>query len=209
MTASAYCTRSDVDDVLSGGSLPNPGRLIADVATSTDIMSLDGHGLNDGTELVFRAESGGSLPAPLVAGTTYYALRASDSTFRVAATSGGSPIDFTTAGSLVVVTRPLPYQAAIQWGAALIDEHLAGNQVQLTAPYPQTVIAANAELAAWKLLAFTGQASVRLADVITNTMKLLDMWVKGKPVRGPIVPPSANLAVTSIGSSGPPGGTIP
>ena len=42
---------------------------------------------------------GGGAPAPLVAGTTYYIINNTGSTFQLAATSGGSAIDITTTGS--------------------------------------------------------------------------------------------------------------
>ena len=201
MTApSAYCVDADVYELggLPRGALPNPGRLIAEVSTGTEILTLDGHGFRAGAKLLFRPEGGGSLPAPLVAGTTYYALPLTDSTFQVAATSGGSPINLTTAGSRVVVSTPLPMAGAIEWASALIDDMLPAHAVPLTSPYPAIVVATAAELAAWRLLSFTGGASAdALSTRLANAQRVIDRWAKGLPIRGANVPPAAGLAVVA------------
>jgi hypothetical protein len=62
----------------------------------TDVIT--GATLINGT-VVFFGNSGGALPDPLVAGTRYYVVNTSGSTFKVAATSGGAAIDLTTAGT--------------------------------------------------------------------------------------------------------------
>ena len=62
--APQYCTEADLYDYgLPRGSLPNPGRIVAEVASGTEILTLDGHGFRDDSELLFRAEAGGSLPS--------------------------------------------------------------------------------------------------------------------------------------------------
>ena len=83
--------------------LSNPARPIADVVSATDVLTCSAHGFTLNSVLTFRAEEGGSLPAPLVEGTTYYAIPLTDSTFSVASTPNGAPIDLTTSGSNIVV----------------------------------------------------------------------------------------------------------
>ena len=86
----AYATRSDVYKYgLPRGMLANPGRLCASVLASTNAFELDGHGFETDDPILLRAEGTGAMPAPLVAGTTYYAIRVSESIFRIAATPAG------------------------------------------------------------------------------------------------------------------------
>lgn len=214
---SEYCTKDDLYEAgLQRGALPNPGRLVAAVDIATDTLTLDGHGFRADAELLFRAEAGGSLPSPLVAGTTYYALVVSDATFRVSATAGGSAINLTTAGSLIVVSTPVPFTAAIRRASALVDDMLPAHVVPLTAPYPVVVVAVTADLAIAVLGALTGGSS---ADFVTlklaGAQKILDRWGKGIPIRGANAPPGAGLAAvaatTAVDPLGwiPTGGTIP
>src|SRR5262249_52923218 len=68
--------------------------------SGTDVITTGLFGLSDNTPItVFN--SGGALPAPLVAGTTYYTRDSvpSSKTFKLAATPGGSAINLTTNGS--------------------------------------------------------------------------------------------------------------
>lgn len=217
VVASEYCTKPDLYDAgLARGTLPNPGRLVASVDTSADLLTLDGHGFRADAELLFRAETGGSLPSPLVAGTTYYADAVSDSTFKVRASAGGAAINLTTAGSLIVVSTPVPFTAAIRRASAMVDDMLPAHLVPLTAPYPVVVVAVTADLAIAVLGMLTGGSS---SDFVTEKLaaaqKILDRWAKGVPIRGAIVPPAAGLAavttVTGLDSRGwiPTGGTLP
>lgn len=208
---SAYCTAADLYKAgLPRGALPNPGRLVAAVATGTEIMTLDGHGFADGDELLFRAESGGSLPSPLVAGTTYYAVPLTDATFQVAATPGGSPINLTSSGSNIIVSTPLPIAEAIEYASGLVDDFLVGHGVPLSAPYPITVVSATADLAIARLCESTGGASLEFIEAKkASGQKHLERWAKGIPLRGAIVPPSANLAVVSSAAGTDPRGWLP
>jgi hypothetical protein len=73
-----------------------PGTL--SVASST--ITLNGHGLSANDPVRVWA-IGGSLPSPLVQGTSYYVVGGSltSNTFQVSATSGGGAITLTTTGS--------------------------------------------------------------------------------------------------------------
>lgn len=212
MTAlSAYCSAADLYDAgLQRGALPSPGRLVAAINATTNVLSLDGHGFRDDAELLFRAETGGSMPSPLVAGTTYYAIVLTDATCQVAATAGGAAIDITTEGSLVVVSTPLPTQAAIEWASGMVDDFLPAHVVPLDAPYPAVVIAVTADLAVARLGVITGGSSADfIATKLAAAQKMLDRWAKGLPIRGAIVPTAAGLSTVAAATATDPRGWIP
>lgn len=65
---------------------------------STNIFTISAHGFSNGDEIKLE-NSGGALPAPLVAGTSYFVRDVTTNTFKLAATLGGSAIDITTNGT--------------------------------------------------------------------------------------------------------------
>ena len=71
------------------GALPNPGRLAGVVSAADNTIELDVHGFALDDLVSFRAEAGGSLPLPLVAGADYYAIPVRESYFSVASVAGG------------------------------------------------------------------------------------------------------------------------
>lgn len=195
-----YCVRADLYSFgLPRGTIPNPGRLVLSVDTTTNAMALGDHEFATGDPLVFRAEMGGSMPAPLVAGTRYYAIALTDGTFQVSATSSGAAIDLTTAGSEVLVSSPLPVEESIEWGAEVITQALVNHAVPMTAPYPPIVVMTNAELAAAKLGLFSGGTAKSLTDMMAAATARLEKWSKGVSVRGENTAPTerTNLAVSA------------
>lgn len=207
--ASAYCTATDIYSRIPRGSIPNEGRLVDTVDSGTEILTLDQHGFSAGTALVLRAEGGGSLPSPLVAGTTYYAIPVTENTFQVSATNLGAAINLTTAGSRIVVTAARPLDPFIEAGAAEIDESLPAHAVPLDAPYPASVVNANAWLAIENALAAAGQDVGAYKTMIDNARERLRTWVKGIPLRGAVEPPRTGLAVTATSLGGDPRGWLP
>lgn len=65
---------------------------------TTDIITCTGNQFVNGNS-VRVSNSGGALPAPLVAGTVYFVRDKSGVTFKLAATSGGAAINLTTNGT--------------------------------------------------------------------------------------------------------------
>lgn len=196
----AYCVRADLYLFgLPRGSIPNPGRNVLSVDSAANSFALGDHAFETGDLVSFRAELGGTLPAPLVAGVSYYAVALTEDTFQVAATSGGSAVDLTTAGSEVMVYSRLPVDSAIAKGARVIDQALIGHAVPLTAPYPELVVMTNAELAAGFLGYFSGGTSKSLADMTAAAQKRIDAWAKGVVVRGANNAPTerTNLAASA------------
>lgn len=191
-----YCDAADLYDFgLPRGHLPNPGRLVANVYPTSNILELDGHGFRDDAELLFRAEDGGALPSPLAAGTTYYAIPLTDSTFKVTATAGGSAIDISTAGESVVVTTPLSTTRAIEFVSALIDEMLPSHVVPISGTVPTIVRATCAQLSAQYMMQATGARSENWNLLVAEARKTLTLWAKGIPIRGENAPAASNLAV--------------
>lgn len=198
MAGPLYCDASDLYGYgIPRGSLPWPARLVASVSAGVNAIELDGHGLEADDPVTFRAEAGGTLPAPLVAGTTYYAQPTSESWFGVSATAGGAVIDLTTAGSCVLVIAAPPEEKARRWASRMLDDMLPAHCVPLTAPYPEIIRATAAELAAGKLANLTGSATKSIGDMLDAAQKRIDRWARGVPVRGEVVPTSAARATSA------------
>lgn len=196
----AYCAKSDLYLFgLPRGSIPNPGRNVLDVDSTANSITLGDHGFDAGDLVSFRAEMGGSLPAPLVAGVSYYVLALTDDTFQVSSSEGGPALDLTTTGEGIVVYTRLPVDAAIAKGARVIDQALVNHAVPLTAPYPELVVMTNAELAAGYLGYFSGGTSKSLADMTATANKRIEAWARGVTVRGENNAPTerTNLAASA------------
>jgi len=211
-----YATRADLyDHGLPRGLLTNPGRRCAAASASTDTFELDGHGFDTDVELVLRAEGSGSLPAPLVAGTTYYAIRVTDSTFKVAATAGGGAIDLTASGVAVMVATPLPFDKVIERYSRFVDSCLTAHIVPLgvAKPVPIEVVAIVAELSAKKLLLIRGQSSESMKEMELGAKAQVERWEKGEVLRDGNATTSANLAHSESVVANPRGwgvgGTLP
>jgi hypothetical protein len=213
MTANLYCSRGDVNRRLPAGSLDGPSRLVDSALAATDVFVLDGHGLETDDALNVRAAEGGSLPAPLVAGTTYYAIRLTNATFKVAASPGGSPIDLSSDGSSVVVSRAPDYDSVIEYYSRWADTFLPREVVPLTSPIHPLVKGLVVDLSAKRLLNLDGKDS-KIIDVSEMSAKAqLERLATGIPLRAPVAGAPANLAVVaSITTTDPRGwgsGTIP
>lgn len=196
--ADPYSTVADLYAYgLPRGALPNPARLAAAVLASSDVFTLDEHGFATDDPVSFRAEAGGSLPSPLVAGTTYYAIALTASTFKVAAAAAGAALDLTTDGTRVLVIAPVPVAQAIAWADRLIDQMVVGHVVPFTTPVPDIIKHASAQLAAGKLLAMRGATSKSIGDLVADVQKLLARWGKGAPVRDANATASANASAVA------------
>lgn len=195
MSDEAYATRSDVYDYgLSRGAIANPARLCASVLAATDAFELDGHGFETDAELIFRAESGGVLPAPIVAGEAYYAIRENEQTFKVAAAVRGAPIDLTTDGAAVLVMTPLPFEKVLKFYSRFVDPFLPAHLVPLTPPYPDTVVGIVAQLSARLLQNIAGQQSNSMTEIQIAAKAQLERWAKGLPLRDARATAPANLS---------------
>jgi hypothetical protein len=179
----AYCVRADLYDMgLPRGGLVNPARLADSVNVAANAILLGSHGFDLNSPLSLRAENGGELPQPLVEGVQYFAIPLSDDALQLAAMTGGSAIPLLTSGDRVLLFAPVPIDAAIEWGAGLIDDSLPAHVVPLASPYPPIIVFTNAELAIGKLM--NGSASASLAQMVDAATKRLAKWAQGVPLRG-------------------------
>lgn len=192
---------------LPRGLLANPGRRCAAALAATDAFELDGHGFETDDVLVFRAEGSGSLPTPLVANTTYYAIRVSDAIFKVAAMAGGAAIDLTANGTSVLVATPLPIDETIERYSRFVDGCLPAHLVPLGVekPVPVEIAAIVSELSAKKLLLIRGQSSESMKEMELGAKAQLERWAKGIPLRDANATASANLAHSESVSADPRG----
>jgi hypothetical protein len=210
-----YATRADLYRYgLPRGLLANPGRRCAAVLASSDTFELDGHGFETDVELVFRVEGSGSLPLPLVAGVTYYAIRVSDSLFKIAASAAGPAIDLTTNGTAVMVATPLPVDETIERYSRFADRCLPAHAVPLSEPIPVEIRALVAELSAKKLLLIRGQSSESMNEMEVGAMAQFKRMATGLPLRDGTATASTNLAHSEPLARSDPrgwggGGTIP
>lgn len=211
----AYATRKDVYRYgLARGALGNPGRLVAGSTASTDLLELQEHGFETDDTVTVRALEGGTLSAPLVAGTTYYVIRVSGSTFKLSATAAGSAINLSTDGVSMMVSTDLPFDDVLEFYSRFVDGFLPAHLVPLKSPYPVTVVALVAELSARKLQQLSGVESASVEKTELAAKAQLERWAKGLPLRDTRATASANLAVTStLGSTSDPrgwgSGTLP
>lgn len=181
-----YCSAADLYDFgLPRGAVPNSSRLAADVSTTADALTLNGHGFDPGYPVSFRPAAGGTLPAPLLQGVTYYALPVDEDVFQVASSSGGPAIDLTTTGKSVLVVTRLPVPQAIAWASRLVDDFVPDHAVPFLSPVPQTIRHITAELAAFKLALRGGSGgdSPSLNKMIEWVEKRITRWATGIPVR--------------------------
>ena len=201
----SYCTVSDVYDWIGPGRVSDPSALVSYVDTTYDLLTIDGHGLEDDDELQFRAESGGTLPTGITAGVVYYAIVVSDSTFKIAATSGGSAVDLSgSTWANVLCVFKLPWAKWIESSSAEVDCTMPAHAVPLTA-IPAIVRRYTAGLVAEKALAFTGQTSVQIQEQLRNARLEFAAWRKGVPIRGVDGPTGYAAACASFSASDPRG----
>lgn len=204
-----YCSPSDVySHGVPPGAVANPARPPASVDVSTDTFELGDHGLITGGEVSFRAEAGGTTPAPLAANTIYYAIVIDEHRFKVASSlvnaEANTPINLTTTGARLMLVPKLPMSAAIAFASRVIDDKLPAHAVPLEGePIPEILRITAAELAAGKLGAFSGSTSRTLTSIVDDAHKRIDRWAKGIPLRGPDVPKRLNLAASSVSPTRP------
>lgn len=200
---SEYCTERDLYRVggLQRGELANPGRLVGSVDSS--VMTLDGHGFGNDDMLSFRAEAGGSLPAPLASGTIYYAIALTDATFQVAATAGGAAITLTTEGDRVVVWSPVDIVGAIRAESAVFDDAAQGAAaVPLEGAIPEIVKVVVARRSSALLLEQLGSGSAeRIKAMRDYAEERYKEWRRGVSIGGVNKPASSNLAVTATATA--------
>lgn len=194
----AYAARGDVYRYgLPRGALGNPGRLVESALALNSVVTLNEHGFETGDPVTFRASDGGTLSAPLVAGTVYYVIRLTDSTFQASATPTGGPITLTTDSTSVLVTADLPIDALLERYSRWVDGFLPAHAVPLTAPYPVQVTAVVAELTARKAQILSGMTSESMREAFSEAKGQVERWLAGQPLRNATPAQRTNLAAVT------------
>ncbi len=186
------------------------GGIGASVDATTNIFEYDGHGLETDDAVIVRVIEGGNLAAPLVDGTTYYAIRLSNSTFNLSATPAGAAIDITTSSTDMVISREPSFDEMIEFYSRWADTFLPAHLVPLTGTIPAIIKGIVADLAAKRILNIAGQDSAVLNAAELASKAMLERFSKGLPTRDVNVSSSANKAVTSaLGTTSDPRGWAP
>ena len=217
-----YCTAQDALQWLRPGSVRNPERNVSEVSTTADTMLVDNHGLWTGDSFELRVQAGGTIPTGLVEGTTYYAIRVSDSLFKVASSAAlaalGTAIDITAEGENIGLITPIPWSKFIIEESAAIDEIMVGHGVPFAADQVPSIIQryTSARVIA-RACMFCGVKTEDLRQEMAAIEKDFERYRSGLPLRAPEATLPANKAIRgSVSGSGadargwiPSGGTIP
>ncbi len=168
---------------------------------STNVLTLNSHGLETDDEVTLRAISGGTLSAPLVAGTVYYAIRLTSATFSLAETAGGAAINLSSDGVTMIVTQAEPdFDEEIEATSRWIDRFLPAHIVPLGVDeaVPADIKRICADTTARRMLVISGKSSVSVKEIEMEGKAQLERFVaNGIPLRGVATPAPANLAITS------------
>jgi hypothetical protein len=191
---------------LPQGSLGSArGRIVAKSVASTDVLELGEHGLVDGTALVLRATEGGSVSSPLVDGGTVYAIRLTDSTFKVAASKAdalaGIPINLTSDGVSMVAIVPIDWDTILERYSRWVDGFLPAHAVPLKAPYPLEIVGIVCDLAAARAQWLSGVTSISMHEHELAAKAQAERFAAGLPVRDARVTTSTNTAIVGSASN--------
>ena len=99
----------------------NPKEYIADPTAYT--FTCPGHGYVNTNKVVIY---GDTVPSGLTEGTVYYVVNATANTFQIAATAGGSAINFTTAGGSGCVVSTITEEVYAGGGTHTISSWTLG-----------------------------------------------------------------------------------
>lgn len=201
MATDLYCSRGDVTARLPPGTVVSPAGMLASCLASTDVLTYDGHGLETDDEVTVRAASAGTLSAPLVAGTIYYAIRLTNAAFKLAASAGGAALNITSDGVEMVVTREPKFDDVIEFVSRWADTFLPAHVVPLTAPIHPLVRGVVADVSAKRILNANGQDSAAVTAAELAGKAILERFAAGMPLRGGTAQTPSNLAITATSVS--------
>lgn len=141
MPASAYCENADIFALVPPEAFVHPRQKVETVSVSLSTLTVRAHGLpldHPVTVAPYVTVTGqsGVLPAPLAAGTVYYAIPAGSDGVKLAASPGGAAIALTDVGSGVfgILRDYEPDLTACRYEAArLIDWDAIAHRSPLSA----------------------------------------------------------------------------
>ncbi len=174
--------------------------LVGSSLADSNAITYDGHGLETNDAVTVRAIEGGALSEPLVAGTTYYVRRLTNSTFELAEIADGDAIDLTTDAVTLVVARDPDFDMWIEFYSRWADSSLPAHIVPLgrTEPVHALVRGLVADMVAERMFNVSGQPSTdAMKSLEVATAAQLARFATGIPLRGAAATASANLAISS------------
>jgi len=93
--------------------------------STTDFLTSASHDYILNSQVQVNVSGGGTLPAPLVAGTTYFVRDVSGNDYRLSATRGGSAIDITSVGTGVFTITDLALDNKVRDVANYVRKEIA------------------------------------------------------------------------------------
>lgn len=191
---SAYCTQSNAYDWIPPGTAQDVALLVSHVSTTSETLTVAGHGLSDDDPVQFRAESGGELPSGITEGTTYYAIVVTDSQFQISTTAGGSAVNLGGTATNLLMIAPHPWTRWIEEESATLECSCPEHVVPFTT-VPAIVRKYVAAMVAKRACIRSGKSSVALDSELRDSIRPeLALWRKGIPIRGETVPDASGLA---------------
>ena len=103
-------------------------------AATNDTITATGHDFILNTPVQVSVSGGGALPAPLVAGTTYYVRDSATNTFKLSATVDGAAIDITSVGTGTFIITDLALDSKLGTVALYTRKELTNYQGLGTRP---------------------------------------------------------------------------
>jgi len=206
----SYATREDVyRQGVPRGALVSRGRVVASVDITSDTLELEGHGLEAGSEVQFRAGENGALPAPLSTSAVYYALpvSGSDSLLQLETAPGAGAINLTSSGAppvLLVVPLGPSVDALLDAYSRWVDSKLVGHHVPLASPFPSLVTHVVAVKTAAQLARAVGlgsQAEMLFASEEKAERDFLGSLGRGTTLRDAAATGPANRAQYAVAGS--------
>ncbi len=97
-------------------------------AATNDVITATGHDYILNTPVQVDVSGGGTLPAPLVAGTTYYVRDVASNTFKLSATINGAAIDITNVGTGLFTITDLALDSQLGTVALYVRKELTDYQ---------------------------------------------------------------------------------
>jgi len=195
-----------------------PRQRLASADAAANTLTLEGHGLADGDPVQFVADTGGVLPAPLAAGTQYYALpvTGSSSLFQVAASAGGAAVNLSTAGTgnFSVTRSVVPMiERYLEIASRTVDRKSRGHAVPQSEPYPVEVVNWTIRIAEWHVAGELGKLGGQNDDPIwgryIDALRDLADLSKGASMRDAAASPPVNLAIRGTNAGSDPRGWAP
>ncbi len=178
----------------------SPAGLTASSLADSNAITYDGHGFETDDPVTVRALTGGELSDPLVAGTTYYVRRLSNSAFELAEAPSGDAIDLTTDSFSLVVAREPDFDMWIGFYSRWLDLSLQAHAVPFgrTEAVHPVIVGLCADLVAERMFNISGQPTTEaMKSVEVAVVAQLARFTAGLPLRGAAAPAPTNLAITS------------